>query len=75
MASAPLSIIVDDKRTDLVVLLGPQSWTSTSEPEWFNGTSQSPTFALNNGGQLGTLQMNFQGAYVRSFYLRYVLAN
>jgi hypothetical protein len=69
MAGSPLSIIVDDKRTDLVVLSGPSSslWTSTNEPEWFNGTSQSPTFALNNSGLFGILQMKFQGTSVAFF--------
>lgn len=61
MASLPLSIIVDDQRTDYIVLSGPQQWTSTNEPEWFNGTSQSPTYALQNSGLFGTLQMKFYG--------------
>ncbi|KDR78324.1 hypothetical protein GALMADRAFT_245443 [Galerina marginata CBS 339.88] len=65
--ASPLSIIVDDKRTDLVVLGGPSLWTATSEPEWFNGTSQSPTFALNNSGLFGTLQIKFQGTSIAFF--------
>ncbi|PPQ79302.1 hypothetical protein CVT25_002579 [Psilocybe cyanescens] len=67
MASLPLSIIVDDQRTDYIVLSGPQQWTSTNEPEWFNGTSQSPTYALQNSGLFGTLQMKFYGTSVAFF--------
>ncbi|KAH9476879.1 hypothetical protein JR316_0010795 [Psilocybe cubensis] len=65
--SAPLSIIVDDQRTDYIVLSGPQQWTSTTEPEWFNGTSQSPTYALQNKGGFGTLEMKFHGTSVAFF--------
>jgi len=61
MATLPLSIIIDDKRSDVLLLTGPQPWSSSVEPEWFNGTSQSPTFALDNSGLFGTVQLKFQG--------------
>ena len=56
-----LSIVVDDKRSETLVLTGPAAWKSTALPQWFNGTVQLPDFALNNSGQFGTLQMKFNG--------------
>ncbi|KIM41816.1 hypothetical protein M413DRAFT_445030 [Hebeloma cylindrosporum] len=67
MASGQLSIVVDDKRSETIVLTGPASWTTTSLQQWFNGTVQSPDFALNNSGQFGTLQMKFHGTSVAFF--------
>ena len=61
MTGGQLSIVVDDQRSDTIVLTGPAVWKSTALPEWFNGTAHSPDFALNNSGQFGTLQMKFHG--------------
>ncbi|KAF8174891.1 hypothetical protein BJ912DRAFT_41472 [Pholiota molesta] len=66
MAGPSLSVIIDDSRTDSFVF-GPLEWTRTTLPEWFNSTSQSPTFALNPGSQLGTVQMKFDGTSVAFF--------
>ncbi|KAF9481617.1 hypothetical protein BDN70DRAFT_803024 [Pholiota conissans] len=66
MAASPLSVIVDDSRTDLFVF-GPLEWTRTNLPEWFNSTSQSANFALDPGSQLGTVQMKFEGTSVAFF--------
>jgi hypothetical protein len=70
MAGPSLSVIIDDSRTDSFVF-GPLEWTRTTLPEWFNSTSQSPTFALNPGGQLGTVQMKFDGEFFPLLQLKY----
>ncbi|KAF8968823.1 hypothetical protein BDZ97DRAFT_331274 [Flammula alnicola] len=66
MAEPQLFIVVDDSRSDSFVF-GPIPWTTTTLPEWFNGTSQSSDFALQNTSQLGTMQMKFEGTSVAFF--------
>jgi hypothetical protein len=61
MTGGQLSIVIDDQRGEAIALTGPATWKSTALPQWFNGTVQSPDFALNNSGQFGILQMKFQG--------------
>ncbi|KAF8154193.1 hypothetical protein B0H34DRAFT_80479 [Crassisporium funariophilum] len=66
MAGSRLSVIVDDKRSEFIQY-GPLQWTTSSLASMFNGTAQSPVFALNNTGQFGTLFMNFSGTSVAFF--------
>jgi len=61
MGGGQLSIVIDDQRSEAIVLTGPAAWKRTALPQWFNGTVQLPDFALNNSGQFGTLQMKFHG--------------
>lgn len=67
MAGGQLSIVIDDQRSEAIVLTGPSTWKSTALPQWFNGTVQSPDFALNNSGQFGTLQMKFYGTFPAAY--------
>jgi hypothetical protein len=67
MTSAPLLIVIDDKRTDSLSF-GPTDWNTSALAPWFNGTEQVPDFASNSRGQFGTISMEFQGKGV--FYQR-----
>jgi len=60
-SSAQLSIILDDKREDAIKLSGADTWAASKDVQWFNGTTQSPNYALKDKTKLGTLQMKFDG--------------
>ncbi|KAF8797548.1 hypothetical protein BYT27DRAFT_7125254 [Phlegmacium glaucopus] len=66
MASAPLLIVVDDKRTDSI-FFGPKDWNTSTLTPWFNGTEQVPSFASKGSNQFGTIFMKFQGTSVAFF--------
>lgn len=60
-SAQPLRIILDDKRGDAIALSGADTWAVSQADQWFNGTSQSPDYALKDKTKFGTLEMKFDG--------------